>query len=152
MAFEYLHRNHIVYRDLKPENLLIDKEGHIKITDFGFAKVLSPKNMFRTFTVCGTNEYLAPELIQQKGHGMAADWWTLGVLIFELLVGYPPFVDDNIMRLYQKILNREIEFPVQMDRRAKDLIRQLLKPEMERLGNLKGGAKDVMNHPWFDGK
>lgn len=86
-AIEYLHSKEIVYRDLKPENILLDREGHIKLTDFGFAKKL----VDRTWTLCGTPEYLAPEVIQSKGHGRAVDWWALGILIFEMLSGFPHF-------------------------------------------------------------
>ncbi|XP_075813459.1 cAMP-dependent protein kinase catalytic subunit PRKX isoform X2 [Microtus pennsylvanicus] len=82
-AIEYLHSKEIVYRDLKPENILLDREGHIKLTDFGFSKKL----VDRTWTLCGTPEYLAPEVIQSKGHGRAVDWWALGILIFEMLSG-----------------------------------------------------------------
>ncbi|XP_029302986.1 putative serine/threonine-protein kinase PRKY isoform X2 [Cottoperca gobio] len=82
-AIEYLHSKEIVYRDLKPENILLDSEGHMRLTDFGFAKKLSD----RTWTLCGTPEYLAPEVIQSKGHGRAVDWWALGILIFEMLAG-----------------------------------------------------------------
>uniref|UniRef100_A0A8C7KVI9 Protein kinase cAMP-dependent X-linked catalytic subunit n=1 Tax=Oncorhynchus kisutch TaxID=8019 RepID=A0A8C7KVI9_ONCKI len=82
-AIEYLHSKEIVYRDLKPENILLDSEGHIRLTDFGFAKKLSD----RTWTLCGTPEYLAPEVIQSKGHGRAVDWWALGILVFEMLAG-----------------------------------------------------------------
>lgn len=87
LTIQHLHKQNIVYRDLKPENLLIDKEGHIKITDFGFAKVL---NDDRTYTLCGTPEYLAPEIIQgsRTGYGKSVDWWALGILIFEMLSGY----------------------------------------------------------------
>merc|ERR1719446_1112885 len=86
LALGYLHHHNIAYRDIKPENLLIDEEGHLRLTDFGFAKVIRD----RTFTLCGTPEYLAPEIIQNIGYGISSDWWALGILTFELLAGYPP--------------------------------------------------------------
>lgn len=89
LALEYLHKQKIAYRDLKPENLLVAADGHLKITDFGFAKRIDD----RTFTLCGTPEYLAPEIIMSVGHNLGVDWWALGILIFEMLAGYPPFYD-----------------------------------------------------------
>lgn len=146
MALEYLHSKNILYRDLKPENLLIDKQGYLKICDFGFAKHVED----RTWTLCGTPEYLAPEIIQSKGHGKAVDWWALGVLLFEMLAGYPPFFDDNPFGVYEKILAGRIHFPSHFDPDAKDLVRKLLAADRtQRLGNLKGGAEDVKNHPYF---
>jgi protein kinase X len=133
-ALEYLHAKSVVYRDLKPENLLLDKEGHLKITDFGFAKKLTD----RTWTLCGTPEYLAPEIIQSKGHNKAVDWWALGVLIYEMLAGYPPFYDDNPFGIYEKILSGKIEWPKHLDPVAKDLIKKLLvQDRTKRLGNMK---------------
>ncbi|XP_072118738.1 cAMP-dependent protein kinase catalytic subunit PRKX isoform X1 [Mobula birostris] len=145
-AMEYLHAKDIVYRDLKPENILLDKDGHIKLTDFGFAKKL----VDRTWTLCGTPEYLAPEVIQSKGHGRAVDWWALGVLMFEMLSGYPPFFDDNPFGIYQKILAGKLEFPKHLDFYVKDLIKKLLVVDRtRRLGNMKNGADDVKRHRWF---
>ena len=122
LAFEYLHGMDIAYRDLKPENLLIDKEGHVKITDFGFAKVVQDK----TYTLCGTPEYLAPEIIQSKGHNKNVDWWALGVLVFEMLAGYPPFYDDNPLGIYQKIMDGYYEFPPHVEPKARDLVKSFL--------------------------
>ncbi|XP_036996232.2 cAMP-dependent protein kinase catalytic subunit PRKX isoform X3 [Artibeus jamaicensis] len=145
-ALEYLHSKEIVYRDLKPENILLDKDGHVKLTDFGFAKKLVDK----TWTLCGTPEYLAPEVIQSKGHGRAVDWWALGILIFEMLSGFPPFFDDNPFGIYQKILAGRIDFPRHLDFNVKDLIRKLLVVDRtRRLGNMKNGADDVKRHRWF---
>ena len=92
-ALDHVHAKGFVYRDLKPENLLVRHDGYLRLTDFGFAKALQPGE--RAYTVCGTPDYLAPEMIKNEGHGVAVDWWALGVLIFEMLVGYPPFFDED---------------------------------------------------------
>ncbi|OAE19180.1 hypothetical protein AXG93_4182s1280 [Marchantia polymorpha subsp. ruderalis] len=146
LSFEYLHGMDIIYRDLKPENLLLDNKGNIKIADFGFAKQIDR----RTYTLCGTPDYLAPEIILNKGHGKPVDWWAYGVLIFEMLAGYPPFYDDDALGTYQKILSGRLNFPGHFSRSAKDLIRRLLVADLtKRIGCLKNGVEEIKTHAWF---
>jgi len=109
LVFEYLQSFDLIYRDLKPENILIQQNGYIKLADFGFIKKIKPWE--RTFTLCGTPEYMAPEVIMNVGHGRAADWYTLGILLYELTVGRPPFMNDDTFELFKIILRDSIEFP-----------------------------------------
>lgn len=146
--FEYCHSKNIVYRDLKPENLLIAGDGYLRLTDFGFAKFLDG----RTYTLCGTPEYLAPEILLNKGHGKPVDWWTLGILVYEMLAGIDPFSDEDPMAIYQKILKGKIRFPRNFDRNAKSLVKHLLVADLtKRYGNLQNGAGDIKAHRWFAG-
>lgn len=105
--------NKIEFRDLKPENILIAQDGYLKLTDFGFAKYLESG---RTYTLCGTPEYLAPEILLNKGHGKPVDWWTLGILIYEMIAGIDPFNDEDPMGIYQKILKGKVRFPKDFDK------------------------------------
>lgn len=150
LSIQYLHQKDIVYRDLKPENLLIDKYGHIKITDFGFAKRIENN---RTYTLCGTPEYLAPEIIKgsKVGYGKSVDWWALGILIFEMLSGYPPFYDNEPIGIYKKIIAGIIEFPRFFDVRSKDLIRKLLNPELSLRLGVNNNGESIKQHKWFRG-
>jgi len=144
--FEYLHKSDVIYRDLKPENLLFDAAGYLKITDFGFAKVVT----FKTYTLCGTPEYIAPEVLLNKGHGKGVDWWTLGILTYEMLAGQPPFVDEDPMGIYQQILNGKLNFPRYMEHNVKSLLKKILVADLtKRYGCRTNGVEDIKKHKWF---
>jgi protein kinase A len=147
-AFAHIHSKNIIHRDLKPENILMCPNGYSKLTDFGFAKIIEPGT--RTYTLCGTPEYIAPEVLLNKGHGKPVDWWTLGILIYEMIVGQPPFCDEDPRGIYQKILAGKIYFPKYFDKNAKALVKKLLTADLsKRYGNLKDGADDILKHKWF---
>ncbi|XP_074501660.1 cGMP-dependent protein kinase 2 isoform X2 [Sebastes fasciatus] len=151
-AFDYLHTMGIVYRDLKPENLLLDAEGYVKMADFGFAKKIGLGK--KTWTFCGTPEYVAPEVIMNKGHDFGADCWSLGILVFELLTGNPPFAGSDPIKIYTMVLHgiEKVDFPKRIGKRPDDLIRRLCKlSPVERLGNKKNGIIDIKKHKWFQG-
>ncbi|KAI1041876.1 hypothetical protein LB505_007631 [Fusarium chuoi] len=146
-ALECLHGFSVIYRDLKPENILLDYQGHIALCDFGLCK-LDMKDEDRTNTFCGTPEYLAPELLMGQGYNKTVDWWTLGVLLYEMLTGLPPFYDENTNEMYRKILSEPLHFSDVVPPAAKDLLTKLLNrnPE-ERLGA--NGSAEIKAHPFF---
>ncbi|XP_019756039.2 cGMP-dependent protein kinase 1 [Dendroctonus ponderosae] len=151
-ALSYLHCRDIVYRDLKPENVMVASSGYLKLTDFGFAKKILPKHSSYSFV--GTAEYLAPEIIQKLPHDKGVDYWALGIFIYELLVGKSPFRNEehNDLKTYQAILRGFdfVTFPSIISPRARNLIKKLCKhTSIDRLGCLKNGVKDIQTHPWF---
>uniref|UniRef100_A0A6Q2ZJ76 cGMP-dependent protein kinase n=1 Tax=Esox lucius TaxID=8010 RepID=A0A6Q2ZJ76_ESOLU len=151
-AFDYLHTRGIIYRDLKPENLLLGAEGYVKMADFGFAKRIGMGK--KTWTFCGTPEYVAPEVIMNKGHDFGADCWSLGILIYELLTGSPPFSGTDPIKIYTMVLHgiEKVDFPKRISKRPDDLIRRLCKLNpVDRLGNKKNGIIDIKKHKWFQG-
>ena len=146
LGLEYLHQHGIVYRDLKPENLLLDAEGHIKMTDFGLSKQGLNDPNARTKTFCGTPEYLAPEVLQGLEYGKAVDWWSLGTLIFEMLTGLPPFYDEDVQRMYAQKMTAELEVPDHVDPNATDLISKFLdRNPTTRMQD----TRHIKTHPWF---
>ena len=150
-SLEYLHTHGIIYRDIKPENILIDEDGYLKLIDFGMAKVLHGDEKATSF--CGTPEYLAPEIITGEGHNKSADWWSYGILMYEMFFGIPPFFCDNQEKMYQLITRAELRFPkkINISDEAKDLLLKLLiKDQDERLGS-KSGFNDIKQHPFFKG-
>ena len=149
LAFCQIHSRKIAYRDLKPENLVMDSQGFLKIVDFGLAKKLGGG---KTWTLCGTPDYLAPEVILNEGHDWAVDYWALGVLIYEMTAGTPPFYAEDPMEVYEKILSGHVTIPSHFSRGLGEIVKKLLKVyQSKRLGRTKGGASSVMKQKWFSG-
>jgi len=151
LAIEHLHQHGIIYRDLKLENILMDHQGHIALTDFG----LSKENVVSVFaeqlkTFCGTAEYIAPELLKGMRYGAAVDWWSFGILIYEMLNLKTPFYDKNRKLMFHSIINQNPKMPKEFTPEAKNLILQFLnKDAKKRLGCGEDGADQIMGHPFF---
>jgi serine/threonine protein kinase len=151
LAIGHLHSRGLIYRDLKPENILVDRDGHLKITDFGLVKSRMNGATSTTTTFCGTPEYVAPEMLQQKPYTKSVDWWSLGILIYEMLVGIPPFYDENTNRMYRRILSEEIEYPSDFPPKAQDLVNKLCdRTPPRRLGASERDVEEIKEHPFFE--
>lgn len=153
LALGHLHSKKIIYRDLKPENILFNDDGYLLLADFGLAKFLEKGELANSF--CGTAEYLAPEMLIGNGHDQTVDWWALGILLYEMIVGIPPFFHRNKHRMYYLIKDSAVNFPdpdkhkIYISNEAKDLILKLLdKNKKTRLG-AKNDIDEILAHPFF---
>ena len=151
LAIEFLHKNKMLYRDLKPENIMVDASGHIKLTDFGLSKMIK-KQKEKAFTICGTPQYLAPEILSDEGYDNSVDWWSLGCVMYEMLVGKAPFRIPKGSYLSADLYKKKITIPEYVTPEAKDLISQLLVPNpKKRLGYGVDGSKKIKDHIYFKG-
>jgi cGMP-dependent protein kinase len=150
LAFEHLHERFVLYRDLKPENVLLNSEGRPKLTDMGLAKFAIEK----TYTTCGTPDYFAPEVISTSGQTCAVDWWTLGIMTYELMCGRPPFEAPTPLQTYAKVLKgiSKVTFPPRCQGAVADLVRSILKRDpADRLPMRPGKTTNVKQHKWYNG-
>jgi len=141
LTLQYLHKNNVIYRDLKPENMLVDRSGYLRLIDFGLSKKLYSKTM----TICGTPYYIAPEVLKNKGYSFEADWFSFGIFIYETLIGRVPFDGANSMEVFSSILYDKVRFPKNFNEDARNLISGLLRKDPTK----RYTGRKVLNHKFF---
>ena len=147
-VFDYLHKKNIIYRNLRPENIVFETNGYIKLTDFFFSKKLIDDF---SYSLCGIPEYYAPEMINQTGYNKSIDYWQLGILFYEMMVGFPPFMDSDPLKLYSKIKICNVKFPKNINKNAKNMIKHFLNVDKyKRLGCTKKGIYEIIQHSLFE--
>lgn len=151
LALGHLHKQNIIYRDLKPENVLMDEHGHICLTDFGMAKIVRKNELAMSF--CGTPEYLSPEMVLGVGHSKSCDWWALGILTFEMLFALPPFYTKNQDQMFSMIKEAIIQFPekVPISAEAKSFIQMCCRKDPSKRLGTQNDLQEIKAHPWFHG-
>lgn len=146
---DYLHKKKIIYRDLRPDLILVNNNGYIKLIDFSYSKKMKSD---LTYSLCGIPEYYSPEMITQTGYYKSVDFWQLGILLYEMIIGYTPFLDSDPVKLYAKIKNCNIKFPKNINKNAKTIIRHfLIVDPNKRLGCTKKGIYEITQSPFFEG-
>lgn len=136
LMLEQLHSQGIVHRDLKPENILLNPDKYLVLADFGLSKQIKD----RSYTLCGTPEYLAPEILNHKGYGSSVDWWALGVLVYEMIIGFTPFYAEEPMEIFENILKKKVLFTMSVSGSAKSFMKRLLKKkQIKRFGGMENG-------------
>ncbi|CAK9808222.1 Protein kinase C [Anthophora plagiata] len=152
LALQFLHKHHVIYRDLKLDNIILDQEGHCKLADFGMCKEGIMEGKTTTTTFCGTPDYIAPEILQELHYGASVDWWALGVLMYEMMAGQPPFEADNEDDLFESILRDDVLYPIWISKEAVSILKGFMtKNPAKRLGcvTANGGENAIKAHPFF---